>query len=52
MKKNSKLHIPISTEGKEKLKKRAEACEMTLTAYCLYILMNTTPIPQKKRIPI
>ncbi len=51
MKKNSKLHIPISTEGKEKLKQRAGTCEMTLTQYCLYILMNTIPIKQKIKIP-
>lgn len=51
MKKNTKLHIPISTEGKETLKKRAEQYEMTLTQYCLYILMNTIPIKQKTEIP-
>lgn len=41
MKKNDKLHIPISTEGKEELKARAKECEMTLSSYCLYILTKT-----------
>lgn len=38
MRKNDKLHIPISTEEKEKLKKKAELLGLSLSAYCLFIL--------------
>lgn len=43
MKKNDKLHIPISTDKKNILKKRAEALEMPLSQYCLLVLMNAKP---------
>lgn len=43
MKKNDKLHIPISTEKKEMLKKRASELEMSLTQYCLFILLSAKP---------
>ena len=43
MKKNTKLHIPISTEKKEVLKKRAESCGMNLSQYCLLVLLNAKP---------
>lgn len=51
MKKNTKLHIPIDTEGKETLKKRAEQHEMTLAQYCRYVLMNTILMKPKTKIP-
>ena len=40
MKKNDKLHIPISTEHKIKLKEKAEEIGMTLSQYCLHILLT------------
>jgi predicted DNA binding CopG/RHH family protein len=43
LKKNDKLHIPISSELKEKLKQRALDCGMTLSQYCLFILSQTKP---------
>ena len=43
MKKNNKLHLPISTEHKNRLKERADKCGLTLTAYCLFILLNAKP---------
>jgi len=43
MKKNDKLHIPISTELKEQLKQRAESCGMTLSQYCLFLLIHAKP---------
>jgi len=43
MKKNNKLHIPISTEDKNFLKQRAEETRMSLSSYCLYVLMNSIP---------
>ena len=49
MKKNDKLYIPISTEDKELLKKRSNQTGMTLTSYCLYVLLNT--IPKTEFIP-
>jgi hypothetical protein len=44
MKKNDKLHIPISTEEKKKLITRAEACELTLASYCRFILLKAVPV--------
>lgn len=43
MKKNDKLHIPISTEEKSKLIKKANDCGMSLSQYCLFILLKATP---------
>jgi len=43
MKKNTKLHIPISTEQKDIIKKRASDCGMNITQYCLFILINAKP---------
>jgi len=43
MKKNDKLHIPISTEQKIKLISRASNCGMSLSQYCLFILINAKP---------
>jgi len=43
MKKNDKLHLPISTEDKNILRSRAEQSGITLSAYCLHILLNTIP---------
>jgi len=43
MKQNTKLHIGMSTEIKEKLKKRADQCGMTLNQYCLFLLSNAKP---------
>lgn len=51
MKKNTKLHIPISTEQKEKLKKRAEALGLPLTNYCLMILLKSKPIIELEEEP-
>ena len=52
--KNSKLHIPITTEDKNKLKKKAEALGLTLSTYCLMVLKNAQPkilveIPEPNR---
>lgn len=43
MKKNDKLHIPISTEQKNKLISRADSVGMSLSQYCLYILLKAKP---------
>ncbi len=43
MKKNDKLFIPCTSEDKQKLKERAKKCRLSLTGYCLFILMNTKP---------
>lgn len=43
MKKNNSIHIKISTEQKEILIKRAEACGLSLSSYILFIILNTTP---------
>lgn len=43
MKKNSKLHISISTEQKELLKRRASDLGMTLSQYSLFILLKSKP---------
>jgi hypothetical protein len=42
-KKNDKIHIPISSEDKLLLKKRAEQCRMDLCDYCRFILLNAKP---------
>jgi len=43
MKKNDKLHIPISTEQKEELIKKASDCGMSLSQYCLFLLIKARP---------
>jgi len=43
MKKNTKIHIAISTELKDKLKETAEQFGMSLSQYCLHILSTTKP---------
>lgn len=43
MKKNDKLVIKISTEDKNKLKYRAEQSGLSLSSYCIWILLNTVP---------
>lgn len=40
MKKNAKLHIPISTKHKEELKEKAQEYGMSLSSYCLMILLS------------
>ena len=49
MKKNDKLHIPISTEQKEIIKNRASSLGMTMSQYCLLILLKT--IPKIQEVP-
>ncbi len=41
MKKNTKIHIPISSELKERLQQKASECGLSLAQYCLYILSNS-----------
>lgn len=43
MKKNDKLHIGISSEQKLKLIERASDCGMSLSQYCLFILLKAKP---------
>lgn len=43
MRKNDKLHIPISSEMKKKLKERASDCGMTLSQYVCFILTKAKP---------
>jgi len=43
MKKNTKLHIPISSEMKEILKKRASSVGLSLSQYCLFVLTQAKP---------
>lgn len=50
MKKNCKIHIPVSSEEKEKLKRRAEACGYTLATYCRVVLINAKPRIQVEEI--
>lgn len=47
MKKNDKLHIPINSEQKKKLKIRAETLGLSLSQYCLMILLNAKPKLEK-----
>jgi len=49
MKKNTKLHLGISTEDKLTLQKRAESLGMGLSEYCLFVLKNAKP---KIQIPV
>ena len=51
MKKNDKLHIPISSELKELLKSRASACGLSLSQYCLLVLTNAKPRIELLEIP-
>ena len=47
MKKNDKLHIPISTDEKLKLKFKAGKLGLSLSQYCLLILLSAKPkIPE------
>ncbi len=46
MKKNTKISMPISTEHKEILKKRAEALGLSLASYCLQVLLKAKPIAE------
>lgn len=41
--KNTKLHIPISSEDKGILKKRAEESGLSLCSYCLFVLKKAVP---------
>ena len=41
MKKNTKLHIPLSSEQKETLKRKASSCGLPLSVYCLHVLLKT-----------
>lgn len=41
MKKNNKLHIGITSEDKKRLEKKADELGLTLTGYCLMILLNS-----------
>jgi len=43
MKKNSKLHISISSQDKLRLTARAENVGMSLSSYILFIVMNAKP---------
>lgn len=43
MKKNDKIHIPISSEDKKKLQKRADSVGISLASYCLFILLSAKP---------
>ena len=43
MKKNSKLHIAITFEEKEKLKRSADKIGISLASYCRLILISAKP---------
>lgn len=43
MKKNTKLHIDISTEDKDILKRKAEDSGLSLSSYCLFVLKKAVP---------
>jgi len=47
MKKNSSIHIKISSEQKTILKEKAEKCGLSLSSYILFIILNTNPIIQE-----
>lgn len=44
MKKNDDIHIKISSEKKNQLRKKAENNGLTLSQYCLFILLNSQAI--------
>lgn len=43
MKKNKSIHIKVTTEQEQKLKKKAEKCGLSLSSYILFISLNTEP---------
>ena len=47
MKKNTSIHIKISEEEKENLKKKAGLCGLTLSSYIVFVLSTTTPKVQE-----
>jgi len=51
MKKNDKIFIPISSEQKEILKKRAEACGLSLASYCSFVLLKNKPKITFEEVP-
>ena len=44
MKKNAKIHLPISTEALEKLKREAEQAEVSLAELCRQKLQENTQL--------
>lgn len=38
MKKNTKIHIPIDSETKERLRKKADEVGLSLSQFCLIVL--------------
>jgi len=47
MNKNNKLHIPITTEEKVKLQRKADLVGLTLSSYCRLVLLTTNPKMQR-----
>jgi len=43
MKKNHNLHIKLTSEQKSKLKHNAEKLGLSLSSYCLLVLLSTNP---------
>lgn len=43
MKKNDKLHIPCTSEQKVTIKKKADKVGMSISQYCLFILLRAEP---------
>lgn len=43
MRKNDQIHIKISTEEKNTLKKRANSTGLELSSYCRFILLKAEP---------
>ena len=41
MNKNTDMHIKLSTEQKETLRKRAESVGLSLSSYIVFVLLNT-----------
>ena len=43
MKNNSEIRFKCTTEQKEKIKRKAESCGMTIKGFLLYLGLNSTP---------
>lgn len=44
MKKNNSIHLKLTTNQKDLLKKRAEQVGLSLSSYILFVVLNAKPI--------
>lgn len=52
MKKNSDIHLKINSEQKELLRQRAAQTGLSLSSYCIFVLLNTKPRIVQERTKI